>query len=441
MTDASAPKPAPIRTDLVIVGLVAILVLAGLFYLMSQRQQELRRSPVGFDGLQVWLAAEGGSAQNFTGGWILDPASIGLLVLPVFDTIPDRDLEPALDKAQLLFQQDESDLDWAPIYEKIDTLPALIVLPKWRSGMRLTGIAHPALLVEEARLNGFLQALTGDSATRVTRIRQVFTSLPYRSQSGAEMSAELYVAQLFDATGCDPIIGSGPNTLLASCPVTGMSGTVMILSDPDLLNNHGLRLGQNAEIARDVLLSAAGEGSLVIDYSRDNWLGSTEAPIERERTWSDLLRFFQPPFLALWLGGGLVLALVLWRSFRRAGPVVHTNGPSAHKKVTEGGKLLAIRARARLMRLTGQDGALLADYAAARVAATAARLVGPGHARQIGEEQAFLRYLGRRRPGLAKRLDEVLERLKAVPARIPASAAIQHVEDLEQILELIANDP
>ncbi|MFM7445616.1 MAG: hypothetical protein ACKO2N_17190, partial [Tabrizicola sp.] len=233
----------------------------------------------------------------------------------------------------------------------------------------------------------------------------------------------------------------GPNTLLASCPVTGMSGTVMILSDPDLLNNHGLRLGQNAEIARDVLLSAAGEGSLVIDYSRDNWLGSTEAPIERERTWSDLLRFFQPPFLALWLGGGLVLALVLWRSFRRAGPVVHTNGPSAHKKVTEGGKLLAIRARARLMRLTGQDGALLADYAAARVAATAARLVGPVHARQIGEEQAFLRYLGRRRPGLAKRLDEVLERLKAVPARIPASAAIQHVEDLEQILELIANDP
>lgn len=434
MSDASIQRASPIRTDLLIVGLVAVVVLAGLMYLLSQRQQELRQSPVGYDGLQVWLASEGVSAQNFTGGWLLDPASIGLLVLPVFDTIPDRDLEPPLDKLQLLFQQDESDLDWQPLREKIETLPALIVLPKWRSGMRLTGIAHPALLVEEARLNAFLRSLTGESGMRLTRIPRVFTSLSYRSDRGGELRSELYAAQLFDATGCDPIIGRGAETLLASCPVAGSDGTVLILSDPDLLNNHGLRLGENAMIAREVLTSAAGTGSLVIDYSRDNWLASTEEPIARERTWSDLLRFFQPPFLALWLGAGLALALVLWRSFRRAGPLVRT-------KATEGGKLLAIRARARLMRLTGQDGAILADYAAARVAATAARLVGPGHARQIGEEQAFLRYLGRRRPDLAKRLDEVLERLKAVPARIPASAAIQHVEDLEQILELIANDP
>ncbi|WP_137111246.1 hypothetical protein [Rhodobacter sp. SY28-1] len=434
MTDTSTQSPAPIRTDLVIVGLVAGLVLAGLLYLLSQAQQELRRSPVGFDGLQVWLASEGGSAQNFTGGWLLDPASIGLLVLPVFDTVPGRDLEPALDKLQLLYQQDESDLDWRPLREKIETLPGLIVLPKWRSGMRLTGIAHPALLVEEARLNALLRSLTGEKTIRLSRVRRVFTSLPYRSQSGVGMEAELYAAQLFDGSACAPIIGQGAETLLASCPVAGSNGTVLILSDPDLLNNHGLRLGDNAQIARDFLLSAAGDGSLVIDYSRDNWLASTEEPIQRERTWADLLRFFQPPFLALWLGGGITLALVLWRSFRRAGPVLRT-------KVADSGKLLAIRARARLMRLTGQDGALLADYAAARVAATAARLVGPGHARQIGEERAFLRYLARRRPDLAARLEEVIGRVKALPARIPATVAIQHVEDLEQILELIANDP
>jgi hypothetical protein len=434
MSDAGTARAAPVRTDLVVMGLVAAVVLAGLFYLMSQRQQELRRSPVGFDGLQVWLASEGGSAQNFTGGWLLDPASIGLLVLPVFDTIPDRALEPALDKMQLLYQQDESDLDWRPLREKIDTLPGLVVLPKWRSGMRLTGIAHPALMVEEARLNDLLRTLTGERSIQVSRIRQVFTSLPYRSQAGSQMAAELYAAQLFDGSACEPIIGRGTETLLASCPVAGSDRTVLILSDPDLLNNHGLRLGQNAEIARDFLVSAAGEGSLVIDYSRDNWLASPEEPIERERTWADLLRFFQPPFLALWIGGAVTLGLVLWRSFRRAGPL-------ARAKASGGGKLQAIRARARLMRLTGQDGALLADYAAARIAATAARLVGPGHARQIGEEQAFLRYLARRRPDLAARLEDIIGRLKSLPARIPANVAIQHVEDLEQILELIANDP
>ena len=433
MSDASTARGAPVRTDLVVMGLVAAIVLAGILYLMSQRQQELRRSPVGFDGLQIWLASEGGSAQNFTGGWLLDPASIGLLVLPVYDTVPDRPLEPALDKMQLLYQQDESDLDWAPLREKIDMLPGLIVLPKWRSGMRLTGIAHPALLVEERRLNQLLRALTGEDSVRLSRVRQVFTTLPYRSQDGEEMATELYAAQLFDGSACERFIGRGTETLLASCPVAGSDQTVLILSDPDLLNNHGLRLGQNAEIARDVLLSAAGEGSLVIDYSRDNWLASPEEPIRRERTWADLLRFFQPPFLAIWLGGAMTLALVLWRSFRRAGPVI--------RGASEGGKLQAIRARARLMRLTGQDGALLADYAAARIAATAARLVGPGHARQIGEEQAFLRYLARRRPELAVRLEEIVGKLKALPARIPATVAIHHVEDLEQILELIANDP
>jgi hypothetical protein len=434
MSDASIPRSAPIRVDTLIIGVVAVLSLAAVAYVLSQRQQELRRSPVGLDGLQLWLASEGASAQSFTGGWLLDPAGLGLMILPLYDTIPDRDREPPLDKTQLLFQQDESDLDWQSLRDKIDTVPALVVLPKWRSGMRLTGIAHPALLIEDTRLNALLQSLTGDAGIRLTRSRQVFTTLPYRNSTGVDRNAKLYAAQLFDGTACEPIIGSGTQTLLASCPVAGSDLSVLVLSDPDLLINHGLRLGQNAEIIRDVLVSAADEGSVVIDYSRDNWLADPEEPIQRDRTWSDLLRFFQPPFLALWIGALMTLALVLWRSFRRAGPVMK---PST----TGGGKLQAIRARARLMRLTGQDGALLTDYAAARIAATAARLVGPGHARQIGEEQAFLRYLARRRPDLSTRLAEALDRLKALPARIPATTAIHHVEDLEQILELIANDP
>lgn len=434
MTDASAPRPAPIRADTLIIGIVAVLALAAIAYVLSQRQQELRRSPVGLDGLQLWLASEGGSAQSFTGGWLLDPAGIGLMVLPLYDTQPSQDREPPLTKEQLLFQQDEDDLDWQSIQDKVSTVPSLIVLPKWRSGMRLTGIAHPALLVDASRLDTMLRSLTGETDIRLTRVRQVFTRLPYTDGTGAVQTAELYAAQVLDGSICDPLIGNGPQTLLASCPIAGSDQTVLVLSDPDFLNNHGLRLGQNAEIARDILLSAAAEGSVVIDYSRDNWLADPEEPIQRDRTWSDLLRFFQPPFLALWLGALMTLALILWRSFRRAGPVLPATTHDA-------GKLQAIRARARLMRLTGQDGAMLADYAAARIAATAARLVGPGHARQIGEEQAFLRYLTRRRPDLATRLSDIMATLKALPPRIPATTAIHHVDALEQILELIANDP
>ncbi len=434
MSDASK-APSPLRADVMVIGLIVVLALAALAYVLSQRQQELRSSPVGLDGLQLWLTSGGASAQSFSGGWMLDPASVGLLVVPLHDTELDRDLTPARSKQELLFQQDEIDQDWNSLFARLDQVPTLIVLPKWRSGMRLTGIAHPALLVDGARIDAVLRGLTAEPSIRLNRSRQVFTAQPYTDANGAKLTTEIYAAQLFDGTACDPIIGSGRQTLLASCPVTGW-GTdhqVLILSDPDLLNNHGLRLGQNAAIARDILVSSAGEGSILIDYSSDNWFAETDEPIQSDRTWSDLLRFFEPPFLALWIGAGLTIALVLWRSFRRAGPVTAATAAGA-------GKMQAIRARARVMRLTGQDGAMIADYASARIAATAARLVGPGHTRQIGEERAFLRYVTRRRADLADRLEAALARLHALPRRIPAAVAIHHVEDLEQILELIAND-
>jgi hypothetical protein len=433
MSETAEPRGQTIRADAIIIAVIVVLALAAVGYVLTQRQQELRSSPVGMNGLQLWLTAEGSSAQVFSGGWILDPRSIGLLVVPLHDTDLNTDLAPARSKEELIFHQDESDLDWGTLFDKLDQVPTMVVLPKWRSGMRLTGLAHPVLLVEDGRIDAILQGLTGQGSIQIARSRNVFTALPYRDARGAELKTELYVAQLFDGSLCDPIIGSGPETLLASCPVSGSDQSVLILSDPDLLNNHGLRLGQNAAIARDFFGSLAGAGSVVIDYSRDNWFAETDVPVQRDRSWSDLLRFFQPPFLALWLGAGLMLALALWRSFLRAGPVA--KGPDLSM-----GKLQAIRARARLMRLTGQDGAMLSDYAAARIAATAARLVGPGHARQIGEEHAFVRFVARRRADLAERLEKELARLRSLPKRVPAAAAVQHVDEFEQILELIAHD-
>jgi len=433
MTDSASPAAGKPRSDMVIFAVVIALALAALGYLLSQRQQELRASPVGLNGLQLWLAADNLAVQSFTGGWVIDPASVGLLVVPLTDTDLDRPLTPARTKEELLVQQDENDLTWGPLLDKIYRVPALVVLPKWRSGMRLTGIAHPTLMVEKARLEALLTRLTGDPSAKINLTDEAFSTLPYNAADGTGLTAMLYAGQFLDAGTCTPIIGSGARTLLASCPLRASDASIVILSDPDLLNNHGLRLGDNALIARDFLGSAAGDGLVLIDYSEDNWFSDIQTGIARDRTWADLLRFFEPPFRVLWLGAGLVLALALWRSLRRAGPVAAEPGSAL-------GKLQAIRARARLMRLTGQDGALLADYAAARIAATAARLVGPGHARQIGEERAFLRHVARRRADLATRLKAVLAALHALPLRVPVAAAIGHVEDLEQILERIAHD-
>ena len=83
----------------------------------------MRRSPAGLDGLQVWLATNGASAQNFAGGWLMDQTAVGLLVVPLYDTLPDSERSSPRTKEELLLQQDEYDLATAVVLEKAERVP------------------------------------------------------------------------------------------------------------------------------------------------------------------------------------------------------------------------------------------------------------------------------------------------------------------------------
>ncbi|MEP4065106.1 MAG: hypothetical protein ABJM15_19505, partial [Nitratireductor sp.] len=376
---ATGPDARGPRLEMIIIGLICLVVLSAGWYVLSQQQQSLRRSPAGFDGLQVWLAANGVSAQNFTGGWLMDQTAGGLLLIPLHDTRLDVARPRPVTTEELLRQQDEYDLLTPVITSKARRVPALVVLPKWRSGMRLTGLAHPVLNVETERLEDILEKLTGSTDIAAVSADSPFTDFSYRSPEGEDLTARIYAAQMFTNADCRPVIGQGAAMLLADCPLATdadpdnqaggrTENRILVLADPDLLNNHGLRLGDNAQVALDVLGSRAGDRNIVIDYSRDIWLRDPVSEPARERTWDDLARFFGPPFVTLWAGAALVLALFLWRAALRNGPVrPEGSGPGA-------GKMLAVNARARLMRLSGQDGALIREYATARLAATAASL-------------------------------------------------------------------
>ena len=67
------------------------------------------------------------------------------------------------------------------------------------------------------------------------------------------------------------------------------------------------------------------------------------------------MRFFQPPFRALWLGAGFLLVLVLWRSFRRVGPVNRSAGAVMDK-------LQAIRARLTALGTTWRFSTRVDDF-------------------------------------------------------------------------------
>ncbi|SDR19437.1 hypothetical protein [Pseudovibrio sp. Tun.PSC04-5.I4] len=428
-----------LRSETLAIVVFGALLLFVVFYALSLRQQALRASPSGFDGLQAWLTSEGVSTQSFLGGWQVDQNSVGLLVMPLYDTVLDNDRSHPRTKAELLFQQDEYDLNLAVVQEKILRVPTLVILPKWRSGMRLARVAHPVLLNERSAVEELLRNVTGQSAAKIVATGAAFSEFSYTAGNGQGLSAQLYAAQMFTSPDCSPIIGSSEAMVLADCSVSrGKSKAkgkrLLVLSDPDLLNNHGLRMADNSVIIRNFLREHTRERNVMIDYSRDMWLTDPKRGIHRERSWADLKRFFDPPFLTLWLGGFLTLILFVWRSWLRYGPVHDVSVTGTN------GKALALQARARLMRLCDQDGALIGDYAHARLVATAAALFGPAFSRHYAEPTAFLGYVARRHPERAAALESVLTAIQSLPPRISPAEAICHVDKLEALLEQIIHD-
>ncbi|MEP6017167.1 MAG: hypothetical protein ABJ251_01640 [Paracoccaceae bacterium] len=426
--DHTQPDRNRLGADKIILGLLAVLIIGALFFVSSQRQQQLRSSPSGLDGLQVWLASEGQAARNFVGGWSLNADEIGLLILPLYDTDLKNSRVPPKSEEKYILQQDEYDLSIEPILSKAAEVPVLLVLPKWRSGMRLTGLAHPFLLAEQAKITDTLNDLIDTSDARLTSGQQPFLEFSYKAHT-----ATVYAAQMFTASGCTPVIGTARAMILGSCQLPG-GEPVYVLSDPDLINNHGLALGDNAFAIRDFAAEIAGDQQIVIDYSRGNWLTRDTREIQRDRTWSDLMRFFAPPFTLMWVGLAITVVLVLWRAAMRFGPLIKA------PDVIGAGKMMAIGARARLMRLSNRDGALVADYGKARLAATAANLVGSANASQISNQQAFLTYTQRRHPKHAAALVEALNAINALPQGASTGLAMAAVADLDTILEQITHD-
>lgn len=428
---------------IVVVGLVA-------FALLGNGRQQLKASPTGFDGLERWLSAEGIGVRSFDGNWWIEADTVGLAIVPIYDTRPDADRSVPETQDELILQEDENDILLDSIRRRSALVQVLAVLPKWRSGMRLTGQAHPDMLVDTRATSALLRRLTSGPVSAIRQGREAFETFPYRAATGETLSATIYLPQTFDGKGCEPIVGAPGRMILARCPSDrGSSDDILILSDPDLLNNHGLRLGDNAKIAADLLalLTAADQNvgtdvggtdetwpqDILIDYARVNRILRPQDPISREREWSDLAALFAPPYSMLWIGALAVLLLVLWRGGVRFGPAL------APETARQGSKDRAIDARARLMRMTGQDGALIVDYSRARVDATALRLLGPSPVGAPSARDALIAHAARHDPALAEALDEILAHIGDLPATISRSETVALITDLEDILKDIGN--
>lgn len=394
-------KALPGIAGFALVALVGWLILAA-----SGPDRRLDASVMGADGLAIWLRANGVEVTRSNPRLTHRREDLSVAILPLYDTDLTETAETPRDDAGRMAQTDPRDADGWLVEDMAKKLPTLIVLPKWRGGFALTGIAHEQTQIPPARIHQVIRQ-TGLRGAWLLPVENRVTTAQVAAWAGQRPeSLALFRAQLIDRGSlprhCSALASIGAGALLIECRATDRFPAAFFLTDPDILNNHGLRLADNAGFALALVRGLRGADARPVFLATEAVpVSDTTAPPEpHERTAEDLSRFFAWPLSALWLMGGAVLGLALWRGMRRFGP---PQGPT--RDAAEGSRHAAIAAKARLLRLSGADARMAAEHARAHLADMAAQALGPGSGNDAGVAR-WLALLARRNPDLARDLHD-----------------------------------
>lgn len=423
MTDATQPAQAKGGGLGPIIALaVGAALLIGLL-VFSRSELPLGRSVTGMNGLTGWLRENDIQIITFTGGAPLEKSRMGLRIMPLYDTDLLSDREVPDDREGLIAQTSENDIERYVVRSKLRDLPTIVVLPKWRTGVRALGVAHKDLLIPRQEINRLLGQL-GVEGARVARDAQGFTTRRTELPDGTAEIGLLH-AQTITASNCETkvsyrreplflLCGEAPQeeslsgqkaeaevTTSSEADKTDDSKTQFwVLTDPDIASNHGLSLAQNAKAMLSIIRSTDFQNSAVLDLSNAIWVWDESAyPPDHERTWEDVARVFAWPFTMIWIAFAVLASLVFWRAVTRYGPPARSaeEEPLAAKNTS-------IDAKARLLRLANHDAALLKTHIAARLQRLVAELLGPH--RPAGREPlaVLLPVVRRSDPELAEEL-------------------------------------
>ncbi|MEM9677659.1 MAG: hypothetical protein AAF890_06335, partial [Pseudomonadota bacterium] len=329
--------------------LIVVVVLLGILYLFT-RSPSLDRSIIGFEGFTLAARQAELPIVNHTGGAPLETDNYGLRILPLYDrelrffrrARADNDLDSVLREMPLRLAE-----------QKLQAIPTLLVLPKWRRGAVRLETLHEDLLINPQGMSlmgrsfdlyrpfGIVQG-PPEFASQPTRL--AFTPWSNEARADAKLSdtdgfnVSLYAAQTLLGTyggannpqACRTVVSWNRNTLLAQCRYemrsvrnsgSRVSQSFFVLTDPDVLNNHGAGHGDNFNFGLALVKGLSESKPIVMDLSN-----TPDRPRQRQRdsggrAFSDLLQFFQPPFTLFWLVFGLLALATLWRASVRLSPI------------------------------------------------------------------------------------------------------------------------
>ncbi len=420
---------------LLIAGLLGLGILIFVFGNLTDRR--LDSSTVGLGGLGPWLSAEGLDAR--VSHPRLSPAvdSLGLRVMPLYDLdlyeYGDADADSREDRIAL---KSLRDIDADSYFTKISEIPSVVLLPKWTGAMMELGVAHDQSLIPLNDLEPLLVQIQLQPV-EILRAGPVFL----REDASRVGQVTLFQAQLFRPgtwpEACQAELSVAAGALMLRCIFEDEPLPVWFVSDPDLLNNHGLALGDNADFATALIRSLQptdAPRTVYVDMSPD-LLTAVDREDERQdyqRGGSEFLRFFTYPFTLFWASMLITLAVLFWRGARRFGPVSGRE-TGAFAIARERSKQVSLAAKARLLRLSGHDGRLVADFVRDQMLDLIRRSLGPTAGPR--DMARLIAGLARRDAGLAAEFDAVAQRLMTeAPDMSPQdlARALSHYQSLRQ---------
>ena len=438
MADVSRNHPSPDGGGRTPIFVVVGLLVAGLAMLtvfgVGARDRQLDRSAIGVRALAPWLEQAEVPARSSHPRLHPRVEDIGLRILPLYDLNLYADVEPPETEEERLEHVTLRDVYFDNYFTKISEIPTVVLLPKWRGAMVELGIAHERSLIPVTQIGPLLDQINLGAVT-LTRGGAEFAT---HAQDGHKLA--LFHAQLFDRAtlpkDCRAEVFFGKDALVISCKQVDTALPVYFVSDPDLMNNHGLTIADNASFVPAFLapLRLGADMPVYVDNSPD-LLTSIERDDERqdyERGGEEFARFFDYPFTVFWAALMIVLASLFWRGSVRFGPIGNGDPATAQQS-----KRAVISAKARLLRLSGSDGHMVADFVRSEMRELAARSFGSDATQNA--EQRFLALLARRDPTLARDFESLSTDLIQNAAHMPDAQLHRQLAHYHSLLKKVVN--
>ena len=235
---------------------------------------------------------------------------------------------------------------------------SLVILPKWfgTPDSERPDWVGEVYLLEGAEVLPTLQAVGVAPQTVLTRCSSW-------SASGFDLQPSLAAPYQLLVRSDDliPVIACEDGSLLGQ--ITSGTRTRYLLSDPDLLSNHGLDEGDNASLALAIVDQLRAGGAVVFDEIMHGYRNEPGV-------WNTLFEF---PLVIATIQVLFSAALLLWAATGRFG------APLRGRPVLEPGKDFLIRNTADLLRFGGHSSHTLRRYLKTTVRAVARDLHAPPH--------------------------------------------------------------